>query len=129
MISKRFAQLSTLYTIATCFAKLSVLLLYLRFFRIVTLTRHLIWSGITFTVLSSCAFLGIVITQAIRCMGLYALTNNFCLQTSKIVVIQASINVTLDFYIIAIPLQQVYQLKINSRKKLGVAAVFSVGFM
>lgn len=62
-------------------------------------------------------------------MGLYALTNNFCLQTSKIVVIQASINVTLDFYIIAIPLQQVYQLKINSRKKLGVAAVFSVGFM
>ena len=46
----------------------------------------------------------------------------------NIVVIQAAINVFLDFYILVIPLQQVLKLQLAMRKKLGVAALFGIGF-
>jgi ADP-dependent phosphofructokinase/glucokinase len=117
-----------LYIVAICFAKLSVLLLYLRFFQVIDFTRHLIWFGLFFTILSSLGFMGNEIAQAINCMGIEALTNKFCQAVNKVVVIQAAANVITDFYILVIPLQQVYKLNMDVRKKLGVAAVFGVGF-
>lgn len=125
----RLNQLSALYIIAICFAKLSVLLLYFRFFHVVDFTRHLIYFGIFFTIFSSAAFMGHEIAQAVLCMGLSALTNSFCQAVNKVVVIQAVVNVLLDFYILVIPLQQVYKLNMEFQRKLGVAAIFGVGLV
>jgi hypothetical protein len=121
--------MSLVYIVAIMFAKISVLLLYLRFFRIVDLTRRLIWIGLAMTLVTSAAFIVTEIMQAVRCMGFSALTNSFCISVSKITLVQAVVNVLLDFYILVIPLQQVYKLRVDARKKLGVAAVFGVGFM
>lgn len=126
---QRFIQLSLVYIIAIFLAKVSVLLLYLRFFRIVELTKYLIWVGLAFTTLTTLGFLSVEIVQATTCMGLQALSVPFCKKVNKIVVGQAAVNVLLDYYILLIPLQQVWQLKVETRKKLGVAAVFGVGFM
>ncbi|KAF2185803.1 hypothetical protein K469DRAFT_631712 [Zopfia rhizophila CBS 207.26] len=123
----RMNQISMTYVIAVGFAKLYVLLLYLRFFKVIRFTAILIWFGIVFNILFFLAFLGVVIGQALKCIGLGALTNPFCGNVNKATAIQAAINVFLDFYILFIPLQQVYSLKVTTRKKLGVAAVFGVG--
>jgi hypothetical protein len=45
-----------------------------------------------------------------------------------VIVAQAAINVFLDFYVLAIPVQQVLKLKLAMRKKLGVIALFGIGF-
>ena len=122
-------QLSTLYIVGICFAKLSVLLLYLRFFNVVEFTRHLIYFGIFLTLLSSAAFMGHEIAQAVLCMGVSAVTNQFCKAVNKVVTIQAAVNVFIDFYILVIPLQQVWKLSMNFQRKLGVCAVFGVGLV
>lgn len=122
-------QLSTLYIIAVGFAKLSVLTLYLRFFEVMPTSRILIWLGIAFTTASSFAFLGIEIFQATQCIRLDRFsTASFCTKMPLVVVAQAAINVFLDFYILAIPLQRVLKLKLAVRKKLGVFALFGIGF-
>ncbi|KAF2279514.1 uncharacterized protein EI97DRAFT_455747 [Westerdykella ornata] len=123
----RMNQISTTYIIAVGFAKLSVLILYLRSFEVIRLTRILIWTAIVFNIAFSLAFLGVVIAQAVECMGLEALSNKFWTNTSKVTTAQAGVNVFLDFYILFIPLQQVYNLNIDRTRKLGVAAVFGVG--
>jgi hypothetical protein len=105
---QRINQLSTLYIVAVGFAKLSVLTLYLRFFAAMTTSRVLIWVGIVVTIASSFIFLGIEIFQATQCitLGNFA-TASFCTKIPIVVVGQAAVNVLLDFYILAIPLQQV----------------------
>ncbi|EUC35046.1 hypothetical protein COCVIDRAFT_25272 [Bipolaris victoriae FI3] len=122
-------QLSTLYIVGICFAKLSVLLLYLRFFNVVEFTRHLIYFGIFLTLFTSAAFMGHEIAQAVLCMGVSAVTNQFCKAVNKVVTIQAAVNVFIDFYILVIPLQQVWKLNMDYRRKLGVGAVFGVGLV
>jgi hypothetical protein len=118
-------QISMSYCIAVCFAKLYVLVLYRRFFQVVTLTNILIWLGILVTLV----FMSFVIAQAVECLGLEGLSKTFCTDVDKVTSVQAGINVFLDFYILFIPLQQVYKLKVSSRRKLGVAAIFSLGFL
>lgn len=122
-------QLSALYIIAICFAKLSVLLLYLRFFNVVSFTRHLIYVGIFLTLFTSAAFMGHEIAQAVMCMGVSATSVPLCQAVNKVVVIQAVVNVLIDFYILVIPLQQVYKLNMDLQRKLGIAAVFGVGLV
>jgi hypothetical protein len=122
-------QISMSYCIAVCFAKLYVLVLYRRFFQVVTLTNILIWLGIVFNILVTLVFMSFVIAQAVECLGLEGLSKTFCTDVDKVTSVQAGINVFLDFYILFIPLQQVYKLKVSSRRKLGVAAIFSLGFL
>ncbi|USP75531.1 hypothetical protein yc1106_02805 [Curvularia clavata] len=125
----RFSQLSTLYIIGICFAKLSVLLMYLRFFEVVDFTRHLIYFGIFLTLFTSAAFIGHGIAQTVVCINVSAVTNKFCQAVSKVVIAQASVNVAMEFYILMIPLQQVYKLNMDSQRKLGLAAVFGIGLV
>ncbi|KAH7074913.1 hypothetical protein BKA63DRAFT_513979 [Paraphoma chrysanthemicola] len=125
----RMNQMSMAYCIAVCFAKLSVLLLYRRFFRVIRLTNMLIWSGIGFNILITLVFMGFVIAQALECLGLEGLSKSFCTDVDKVTTSQAAINVFLDFYILFVPLQQVFQLKVSTKRKLGVAAIFSLGFL
>jgi hypothetical protein len=122
-------QMSMAYCIAVCFAKLYVLLLYRRFFQVVELTNLLIWSGIIFNIVITLVFMGFVIAQAVECLGLEGLGKSFCTNVGKITTSQAAINVFLDFYILFIPLQQVYRLRVSPKRKLGVAAIFSLGFL
>ncbi|OAL43432.1 hypothetical protein IQ07DRAFT_650025 [Pyrenochaeta sp. DS3sAY3a] len=125
----RMIQISCLYIISVGFAKLSVLFLYLRFFKVIPTSRALIWFGIAFTIASSFTFLGIEIFQATQCITLERFaTASFCTKMSLVVVIQAGTNVFLDFYILVIPLQQVVKLNLTLRKKLGVVALFGIGF-
>jgi hypothetical protein len=122
-------QLSTLYIVPVGFAKLSVLTLYLHLFEVVPRSRMLIWVRIAFTLASSFAFLGIKIFQATQCIRLDTfLTAPFCTQMPLVIVARAAINVTLDFYVLAIPVQQVLKLKLAMRKKLGAVALFGFGF-
>jgi hypothetical protein len=122
-------QLSTLYIVPVSFAKLSVLTLYLRLFEVMPRSRMLIWVLIAFTLASSFAFLGIEIFQATQCIRLDTfLTASFCTRMPLVIVAQSAINVFLDFYILAIPVQQVLKLKLAMRKKLGVVTLFNTNF-
>ncbi|KAF1953855.1 hypothetical protein CC80DRAFT_550778 [Byssothecium circinans] len=124
----RMNQLSTLYIVAVGFAKLSVLLLYLRFFQIMMLSRRLIWLGMALTIASPLSFLNIEIVQTTQCVRLDSFNSpSFCTQMPNVVVAQAAKNVFLDFYILVIPLQQVLRLQLETRKKLGIAALFGIG--
>jgi hypothetical protein len=105
------------------------LLLYLRFFNVVEFTRRLIYFGIFLTLFTSAAFMGNEIGQAVLCMGVSAVTVDFCKAVNKVVVVQAAVNVIIDFYILLIPLQQVYKLNMDFQRKLGVSAVFGVGLV
>lgn len=118
-----------MYIIGICFAKLSVLLLYLRFFEVVDFTRHLIHFGIFLTLFTSAAFMGHGIAQAVVCINVSAVTNKFCQAVSKVVVAQAAVNVVMDFYILMIPLRQIYKLNMDLQRKLTLAAVFGIGLV
>ncbi|KAF2120380.1 hypothetical protein BDV96DRAFT_642208 [Lophiotrema nucula] len=126
---KPMNQTSAAYTIAVCFAKLFVFQVYLRLFYIVQRTKLLIWFGIVFNVLSSLAFLGVTIGLAVECLDGDGAAIQFCTNVSKSVTSQAAINVLLDFYILFIPLHEVFRLRLPRERKVGVAAVFAVGFL
>lgn len=129
----RFAQ-NVIQSFAFVASRLPILLLYLRLFGLKTKT------GFRFAV-----YAGMVFAFAIYLIQI-PLISAFCVPTSgeswnslelfarckKLVVwavIQGGCNIALDIYIFLLPLPTISGLQLPLRKKMGVIAIFAIGFL
>ena len=120
------------------FAKNSILLLYIRLFvpgkgggwRNKTKTWWIIQSVIMFNALFYIANLPIEIWPCIprRKLWMPSIPGS-CINNEAVFVAGGSINMVVDFMILAIPIVSVWRLKMSIRRRIGVSAIFATGIL
>lgn len=121
-----------LFSLATFFAKCSILLLYLRVFAPLKWFRYTIWSTIVFMFGVYWCYVGV---NAGLCAPLpgkswaspASLTE--CEKQETYAIIHGASNVVIDILILVLPLPIVWKLQMRRSKRLGVLAVFGTGGM
>lgn len=114
------------------FAKLSILLLYLRIFvtgkgsKTYYAIHFIIWSNFLF-------YLSNLPTEIWTCIPRERIwdptVDGKCLNNDAIIVSGGAINVVSDFGILLIPIVSIGHLQMPRAKKIGVLAVFATGFL
>lgn len=127
---KYFYIMASLYFTQVTLLKLSLTFFYIRVFPSPGVQR-LLWGTVTFVVLWGFAF---VLTAIFQCRPISYFWNKWdglhegtCLQINAITSSNAGISIVLDFWILGIPLWQLWGLKLHWKKKVGVALMFCVG--
>ncbi|KAI5462760.1 putative PTH11-typeG-protein-coupled receptor [Mariannaea sp. PMI_226] len=127
---KIFYVFGSLYFFEIAILRLAMLFFYLRIFPAGPI-RRLLWGTALFNCLTGLTF---IITALIQCLPIsYSWTNwdgeheGRCININAYAWSAASISISLDLWILAIPLSQVRALKLNRREKLSIAIMFSVG--
>lgn len=125
-----FYILEILYFNVLALLKLSLLFFYLRIFPGKNI-RRLIWATIAFDVAYGLSFVTVAIFQ---CKPISYYWNRFdgqhtgkCINMNALAWANAAISIALDFWMLALPLSQVFSLKMKWKKKLSVALMFCVG--
>ncbi|KAK2606344.1 hypothetical protein QQS21_003275 [Conoideocrella luteorostrata] len=117
---------------AISLAKLSILLLYLRIFRMNKTLRMAIWGGVA---LICVAYLPNIAVSSYFCaarvgeawgpvVGLRCADRG----SLKWLIASAALSVLLDFYILVLPIPQIMSLKMSVRRRLGVCLIFFTAF-
>jgi hypothetical protein len=134
MTQKRLLQLSiveTIYIIIIYLVKLSILALFHRIFNVSKSSRILIYVGVTFCTIITIPFFGVAISRNALCNGASAVNQSVCQPktTSLTTTIYSALNILSDFYILFIPIRQLKGLHMNRHRKMGLIALFMVGFV
>lgn len=125
-----FYMTAWLYFIGTTLLKLSLIFFYMRVFPSKEVQR-LLWGTNVFVVLWGTTFVTVAIFQCRPITYFWTKWDGFhegtCLDLDAITMSHAAISIALDFWILGIPLWQLWGLKMHWEKKVGVALMFSVG--
>ncbi|ERF77190.1 hypothetical protein EPUS_06470 [Endocarpon pusillum Z07020] len=129
--NRRILSANTIvYSFTIGFAKLSILLLYLRLFKVDRGLRLAICFGIAVIAMYYTAIGGAAIASIVKCVGFGRRSAGFCDYSAKPVVVMSTVmNVVTDFYILALPLPCVMRLKLSLRRRIGVLIVFGCGIV
>jgi sterol-4alpha-carboxylate 3-dehydrogenase (decarboxylating) len=118
------------YPFTICCAKLSILLLYLRIFKVNRALRLTVYLGITFMVLYYTAIIGVAIGSIVKCNGLAQLSSRFCKNYAKpVTAMNAAVNVLTDFHVLAVPILCIIKLQLSLKHRLGLLLVLGSGIM
>ncbi|KAJ4993990.1 CFEM domain-containing protein [Stagonosporopsis vannaccii] len=127
---KWFYVMASLYFTQVTLLKLSLIFFYIRVFPSKDVQR-LLWGTVIFVVLWGLAF---IITAIFQCQPIHyfwtkwdGLHEGKCLDTNAIAASNAAISIALDFWILGIPLWQLWGLKLHWKKKVAVALMFCLG--
>lgn len=127
---KYFYIMASLYFTQVALLKLCLIFFYVRVFPSKGVQRML-WGTVLFTVLWGLSYIIVAIFQ---CRPIHYFWNKWdglhhgtCLNINAITASNAGISIALDFWILGIPLWQLYGLKLHWKKKVGVAMMFCVG--
>lgn len=116
------------YPFATLFAKLSILLLYLRIFTTSRGLRISVYVGAVLLALFYMALIGTGIAAMTSCVGLAVTSIGICDKiTNDIQLLNSAFNVVTDCWILVLPMLFISKLQMPLKRKVGVAAVFAVG--
>ncbi len=119
--------------LAAIFVKLTLFYLYLRLFKPNRLTRYLVQGGIITVVLFylavNAAYVGLFVPRPGDGGLLSRASQARLLKHHDVAIAQGVFSAVSDFYMLAIPLQLVWQLHMSTSKKIGVSAVFMTGLM
>jgi hypothetical protein len=118
------------YQFTICFAKLSILLLYLRIFGVNRLLTLCVYASILILTLFYLSVVGLAIGYLVKCNDLESLARRepFCgIYGGPVVLLNASFNVVTDFWILLLPFPLIAKLRLRLRQKLGFIAVFAAG--
>ncbi|KAB2103630.1 hypothetical protein AG0111_0g8352 [Alternaria gaisen] len=125
-----FYIMAWLYFLQLTLLKLTLLFFYIRVFPSKEVQR-LLWGTVIFTVLWGLAF---IIVAVFQCRPIHyfwtkwdGMHEGTCLEINAITASNAAISIALDFWILGIPLWQLWGLKLHWKKKVGVALMFCVG--
>jgi len=119
-----------LYFLEVALLKLTLLLFFLRIFP-KRATRRLLWATVAFNGLIGALFVFISIFQCTPIS--YNWTNwthettGKCLNINALVWSNAIVSIALDFWMLALPLYEIFQLQLMWRKKVSIAVMFCVG--
>ncbi|KAH6689805.1 CFEM domain-containing protein [Plectosphaerella plurivora] len=129
-VSFYFYIMAWLYFLQVTLVKLSFITFYTRIFPAKDVQR-LLWGTFIFTALWGFSF---VITAVFQCWPIPYFWRKWdgmhegrCASANSISWSNASMNIALDLWILAIPLWQLRNLQLHWKKKLGVAMMFCVG--
>jgi large subunit ribosomal protein L36e len=117
--------------------KLSLFLLYLRVFAPARWLRYLVYFGIIFNFLFYASNATI---QSIYCTPYPGSTwnafilsqlehTNRCDQIITLSLVQSSVNIVSDVYMLILPIPAVWQLRLQTRQKMGVLSIFATGLL
>ncbi|KAJ4298814.1 hypothetical protein N0V90_004056, partial [Kalmusia sp. IMI 367209] len=127
--ARYFYVMEFLYFAQITLLKLSLLFFYLRVFPGKPV-RRIIWATVVFNSLFGIIF---VIVAIFQCNPIshywnrwHGETHGTCISINALGWSNAAISITLDFWMLAIPLSQLTHLKLAWRKKVGVALMFCV---
>ncbi|KAF2633888.1 hypothetical protein BU25DRAFT_465102 [Macroventuria anomochaeta] len=127
---KWFYVMASLYFTQVTLLKLSLIFFYIRVFPNKEVQR-LLWGTVVFVTLWGIAF---VITAIFQCQPIHyfwtkwdGLHKGICLDINAITASNAAISIALDFWILGIPLWQLWGLKLHWKKKVAVALMFCLG--
>ena len=117
---------------AIFFAKLALLLLYLRLFSPSKRMRYLIYFGIVF---SFCLYFTNLPLDAIMCAprhgqawdDLNVLAQ--CEKTLPFAIVQGTLNVAVDLFVLWLPIPVVWHLNMPTKKKIGIIGIFTTGLL
>ncbi|RGP79768.1 hypothetical protein FLONG3_2081 [Fusarium longipes] len=133
-----FYVMAILYFALQCFLKLSIIFFYLRIFPTKGVRKSL-WTTVGVTSLFGIVFVFVTIFQCRPISWFWTKWeyNPFtsgtssppgtCADINAITWSSAAINITLDFWILGIPLSQLRKMNLDWKKKWGVGMMFSVG--
>lgn len=126
---------SVLFQICVTLIKVSFLLLYRRLFRPVTHIKLMVWIGISLVVTFCVAFIIVVVVACAPWpsehdgwldQGMAQRCNDLVV---PLITAAAYFSVLTDFYILAIPLHQVPQLRLSRKRKIGISFIFLTGLL
>lgn len=122
--------LEVLYFLQIACLKATLLFFFLRIFP-KPIIRKLLWATVIFNVLWGTSF---VITAIFQCHPISSYWTSWdregrrqCVNINALAWSNAIISVVLDFWMLGLPLYEVFQLQLSWRKKLSVAFMFFVG--
>ncbi|KAL7961777.1 hypothetical protein V8C34DRAFT_272394 [Trichoderma compactum] len=125
-----FLAMEILYVVIMTIVKISLSLFYLDLFPGTTF-RRVVWGTIIFNIASGLSF---VIGSLVQCVPLSFTWEQFsnsshghCININSFGWANAAVNVATDFWLIVIPLVQLYKLDTHWRRKLSAAIMFMTG--
>lgn len=119
-----------IFPVAVLFSKISILLLYLRLFKIDRPLRVNIYVGLVVMIFFHTAMIGVGIGTVIKCVGLSANTSKFCNDASgSIQLCQSAFNIVSDFWILLLPMPLLQKLQLPRSRKIGLYFVFGAGLL
>jgi hypothetical protein len=128
--AKSVYLLELLYFVEIALIKTTLLLFYLRIFPNENIKR-LIKGTIWFNALSGLAFF---LVGVFPCQPISHFWTRFgsgtagtCVNLNALAWIHAALSIVIDFWMLALPLFEVFKLKLSWRKRLSVALMFFVG--
>jgi hypothetical protein len=122
-------SLEPIYFVTMCLIKISILLLYKRFFGIFKSARILVYIGIAFVIIVTIPAFGVAVARSQQCDGIAALTAPLC-ETKKVstgLTVFSVFNTLTDAYTLLIPINRILGLKIHMKKRLGLLGIFLGG--
>ena len=129
---QKFIVVDIVYSPSILMAKLSLLFLYLEIFRPNIKLRYFIYFGMVFVTLFYTATMIGFFYYTMPRPGQSLLTAIAGGNTEKDIglsIVQASVNVASDFYILSLPIVGVWKLQLSPKKRVGVTAIFMTGLL
>lgn len=127
MVQERFYSF-LFYAMSLAFAKLSILFLYMRF---LVHGPQRIANYILLGIITACN-IWVFITNFIQCIPLEAQWNpevkGTCLGLA-VSIGNSILHVITDFFMFLLPIPTLLKLKVNTKQKIGLPLVFSLGFL
>ena len=125
-----------LYTASAFFVKLSILLLYLRLFKVQPMTRYIIFGGMltcglfySASIISNCAVCIPGLTQQERTRTWTKHIAQCYASTAHLALVQSVFAAISDIYLMVIPVRSVINLRLPTGKKIGACCIFLCGAM
>ncbi|OTA91521.1 hypothetical protein M434DRAFT_32685 [Hypoxylon sp. CO27-5] len=116
------------YPVTVFFAKLCLLLFYLRVFGVKKAFRIIVFASVAILAAFYSAMVGVAIGSLVKCTGISQQANPFCKAYSgPIVLLNATFNVVTDFWILLLPFPLLARLNLQFRQKLSLIPVFAAG--
>ncbi|KJZ75179.1 hypothetical protein HIM_05373 [Hirsutella minnesotensis 3608] len=125
-----FSILEIVARISIFFTKLSILLLYIRYFCPSGARRNWIyWSTIAVILFNALYCIALVLVVRLQCVGKTKAVADAgeCVNHYLVLVTASTINVLTDVLILLIPMAAVSRLRMPQRRKLGMLVIFAVG--
>lgn len=123
-----FQDLQMVARTSMFFAKLSILLLYVRLFFPKGVSRSGLWWTIQVVVwLNFLYTVGLILALALQCVPYHKPYGNSCVNQYMVLISASIINIISDLLVLVIPMASLWRLNMSRRRKWAVWALFAFG--
>lgn len=110
------------------FAKLSILLLYIRLFFPKGVTRNSLWWVIQVVIWLNLLYtVSLILAIALQCVPYHKPYGSSCVNQSMVLISASTINIISDLLVLLIPMVSLWRLQMSRKRKWAVWALFAFG--